>query len=440
MSEDKLLTKGLPSDPDAEEIVIGATLLDSRWLDNRSLRPHEMYLKSHQIISAEIVRMWSQGLPIEFPSLLSRLRDRGELEAAGGAAYIGSLIDGVPASDPSYYAGRISSKYLQRQCLYAGQAIQNHSVDCESGEEALEYAEQLIFEVLKEREQPGSREAVSLAEAADQYLETLEQRDTTKALTTGLVDLDRCIVGLEPESLTIVAARPSNGKSAFGVHIALNLAQQGIASAFYSLEMTRQQIVERMIANLAQIDLQVLRRGNLSREDWARVHDARQTVDRLPVYIDDTRGLNANQVCSRMRRLKVKHGIAMAIVDYLTRLRFERRRELRHELGDAAKMFKDISGELQIPVVAMSQLSRASVSDGRARRPQLSDLRESGNLEEDADTVILVHREWMYAPTVENKNEAELIVAKQRQGPAPEVIKVGFQGECVRFHNLWRAK
>jgi replicative DNA helicase len=444
-SYDPLTDIKLPSDVDSERIVMGAVILAAdvctkgeaeQYLDSMAIDVQDFFLDSHRRIFAALRDLRAECLPLEFQSLIARLRDNGELERVGGSTYVSGLTHGIPASDPNYYAKRVKSKALQRACVRAGNAISTQALEAESGEAAVEYAERTLIR-LTEGGESGEGILASVGEVADTYLAELERTQglPPEGVRTGLRDLDDVLISLEPETLTIVGARPSQGKSAFGLTVGLNDAEAGVPVGIFSLEMPKQQLIQRLLAMISKVSLYRLRKREIWREDWPKLHAAKQHLDDLPLFIDDTRGLTAPQVCARMRRMKQQKGIELTIVDFLTRLKFNNKRDLRHEVGDAAKYFKDVSGELRIPVIALSQLSRASTT-GTVRRPQLSDLRESGNLEEDSDTVVFVHREEMYQRTDANRGIAELIVAKQRQGSAPEIVQAMFNGELVRFDNL----
>lgn len=432
----ELLEKALPADLDAERTILGALLQNAEWLDTINLTADAFFQNRHGLLFEIIESLYTDGQPVEIKALSGRLRDKGQLEQVGGVTYIASLIDGTPGSNPFYYAERIRSKHLQRRCMRAGESIVTEAMDSESGAVSLAYAEKAVAGLADDNAGRGVRLA---ADVAMDCLARIERSEGPRGIKTGLVDVDALMLSLEPETLTLVGARPSNGKSAFGLTLALNVATENIGVGFFSLEMTAEQLTDRLLAMLTGIDLMELRAGyTLNTDQWRKLTEAQGKLQSLPIYIDDTRGLTAGQVCARMRRLEKQQSLGVGIIDYLTRLRFDNKREMRHELGDSAKRFKDLSGELQIPVVALSQLSRASVATGKVRRPQLSDLRESGNLEEDADNVLFVHREEMYDPTDENRGRAEVIVAKQRQGPAPEIIPVSFHGPTAHFRNAWR--
>lgn len=436
MSDD-FLERGLPQDSDAERALLGVFLQSPQWLAEFPIAVREFFHDRHRRIYNAMVGLQSEGLPVEFPAIYGWLKSRDEIELVGGATYISSLVDGIPVSDPTYYVKQVHSKWLQRECIRTGYEIQSAAFEAEDGADALSHSERLL--ALVAEAETGSAEATRTAgEGAQSYLEDLERRQTMgTGIRTGLQDLDASLCALDPETLTLVGARPSNGKSALALTWAHNIAKEGRRVGFFSLEMTTEEMSQRLLSMTGRIDLHSLRGQRLAAEDWQRLMLAKSALDTLPIYFDDTRGLTAIEVCARMRRMKRRHGIDAFFVDYLTRLRFARNRELRHELGDAVKAFKDVAGELNTVNIALSQLRRPMPGTA-IHKPQLSDLRESGNLEEDADNVLFVHRDEMYQPTDENRGLADVIVAKQRQGPAPEFVKLAFIGNYVKFENLWQ--
>ena len=438
---DKLLEAGLPSDPEAEHCLLGTLLLRPSLLDEIDVAIPEFYQRSCRLLYEAMLDLKAEGQPVEFHPLRALLADRGVLESIGGATWITSLIDGFAGVGEKWYAERIRSKYLQRRTVQIGNAIMSNAMDPEStGAEAVEFAEKAIAGLTDESQGVKTGEIRSLGDVALDQINAIKTGKPLDAIDSGLAELDRVMIGFEPETLTVVGARTGNGKTAFGLALALHCAIQGRPVAFFSLEMSTVTLSQRLLSMRAGVPLQAIRYRKVFGEDLEKLAHAQRELNCIPLHIDDTRGLTASQVCARLRRYKQQQGTEITIVDFLTRLKFNSKRDLRHELGDAAKAFKDASGEFNIPVIALSQLSRASVKEGKPRYPQLSDLRESGNLEEDADNVLFVHRDEYYGRTDENHGLADVIVSKQRQGPAPEFVKVGFRGEYVRFENLWKER
>lgn len=435
---DRLADHGLPSDPETEASLLGVLLLKPSLLDEIETATPEFSLPSHRTLYETMLDLRADGVPIDFVSVRGLLQDRGELERIGGATWIANLINGLPANNEQFYADRIRAKYLQRRTAQVANAILLHAIEPETtGPESVEYAEQAVAQLSDEAQGVHTGTIRSVGETTAEVIRDIESGAPTNAIPIGLREVDDKMLGLEPQTLTIVGARPGNGKTAFGLTLSLHCAERGLPVVFFSLEMSAASLGQRLLAMVAKVSLHNIRHRRVSSDELRRLKAAQHAVALLPLKIDDTRGLTANQVCSRMRRYKKHGGMDIALVDYLTRLRFSGRRDLRHELGDAAKAFKDSSGEFDIPVVALSQLSRASVKEGKPRYPQLSDLRESGNLEEDADNVLFVHRDEYYDRKPDNEGQADIIVSKQRQGPAPEFCKVAFLGDFVRFANLW---
>ncbi len=435
-------TVSLPQCIEAEQTILGSILLNASVVDDLAgeLDPAHFHLGGHRSLFSAMVEIRTDAKPINLVTLSETLRRAGKFEQVGGATYIASLIDhGTHPDTIPHYTKLVKEKAQLRRLIAAANTITSRALEQDEPVETIqEQAERLIAEVRSEENAGGFQSAGELAYS---YLEDLEQADGRgpSGIKTGLRDVDRDLVSLEPGTVTIIGARPSQGKTAMGLTILLNAAAAGGIGAFFSLEMSSAQIMQRLLAMFGRIELGLLRgHHKLNREDWAKLSDAQRGIAKLGINIDATRGLTASQVCARLRRLHHRKPVSFAIVDFLTRLRFNSKRDLRHELGDSVKAFKDLAGELGIPIVALSQLSRANVAGGRIRPPQLSDLRESGNLEEDSDCVLFIHREEAYGRTDSNEGKASIIIAKQRQGPAPESIEVSFLGSFVKFENLWR--
>ena len=360
----------------------------------------------------------------------------------GGAAYLASLLDGVPRiTNVEHWSRIIKEKAVVRKLIHAGNRIVQ---SCYEGEDEaaslLDQAEKSIFDIAEKRIRAGF---VGIAEIVKESFRTIDQLSQSKELVTGLstgfVDLDERTTGLQRGDLVIVAARPAMGKTSFCLNIAQNAAQRGGETVgVFSLEMSKEQLVLRMLCAEARVDAHKLRTGHLQEKDWARLANAYATLSNAKIFIDDSPVLTPLEIRAKSRRLKAEHGLALVVVDYLQLCsgagRFENR---QLEIASISRSMKALAKELDIPVLALSQLSRAPEARSD-KRPELSDLRESGSLEQDADVVMFIYREEEYKPNDENRGIAEILIKKQRNGPTG-TIKLAFIREFTRFENLeWR--
>lgn len=441
-SNDPFFEKGLPSNIEAERSVLGAILLDN-GLCNQAielLRRDELFLDSHRRIYDKMIALTERGSPIDMVTLTDELRRAGEFEQVGGATYIASLIDGVPRTDTiEHYARLVKAKaMLRRMISAANQIIANCFAEEEEPETLVDQAEQMIFQIAEDRIRQGFR---YIGEVAQRRLEQIEQMagrpEMITGVPTGFTDFDQMTSGLQPQDLIIVAARPSQGKTAMALNIAQYAAKNGNVVGIFSLEMSAEQLVSRLLCSEARVDAHRLRTGYLNREEWAKLADALRRLMETQVFIDDTAGQSVLEMRAKSRRLKAEHGLDLLIVDYIQLMSGRGRIESRQqEVSQISRDLKTLAKELNIPVIALSQLSRAPElrSD---HEPQLSDLRESGSLEQDADVVCFIYREEVYNPTEENRGLAKLLVRKQRNGPTGEVL-IAFLKEFTRFENMWR--
>ena len=439
MATGPVLERPLPHSLDAERGVLGAVLLDNHALDAamEKLRPEDFFLDQHRRIFDRMVALREAGEAIDLVTLAEHLHRRGELEAAGGAAYLAQLVDGVPRiSNVEHYARIVKEKALLRNLAYTAHAIQQQALEgSEAADEVLDRAESSIFQLAEERVRAGFIGVKELVRDNFTRLERIftEGRRIT-GLATGYQTLDNLTSGLQSSELIIVAARPSMGKTALALNIAENVAlRQGEPVALFSLEMSKESLLLRLLASQARVDAHKFRTGHLAREDWNRMTQALARLAEAPLWIDDSAATTVVEMGAKARRLKREKGLAMLIVDYLqlitVRGRFNNRQE---EVSSISRALKGLAKELAVPVVVLSQLTRAP--EREERRPQLADLRESGAIEQDADVVMFIHRPNFYKPDQpeEERAKAELIVAKQRNGPTDKVNFV-FLANFTRF-------
>ena len=444
MPSDLSLEKGLPHNLEAERSVLGAIILDNALVGEavEFISADDFYLSGHRLLFEHMVQLYENSRAIDFVTLTSELKDSGHLESVGGGAYISSLVDGVPRiSNLEYYARIVHEKATLRNLIKKSSEIINTCYDQQDNVEAiLESAEKSIFELAGTRIRTGFQSTTAIATRTLKLIQTAAtQREMITGISTGFKELDELTSGLQASDLVIIAARPSMGKTALSLNIGTHAALMGKSVGVFSLEMANEQLMLRMICSEARIDAHKLRTGFLGKEEWRRITEVVGKLAAVKMFIDDTPGLSLLEMRAKSRRLQAEHGLDMLIVDYLQlmsggRGRFESRQQ---EISAISRGLKGLAKELNVPLVALSQLSRAPEQRTGQHRPQLSDLRESGSIEQDADLVLFIFREEIYRQTEENKGIAEIIIGKQRNGPIGS-ISLAFLKEFTRFENLWR--
>ncbi len=448
--EDITLEKSLPNNIEAERMILGAILLDNMTINQavERLKQDDLFLNSHRRIYEKMIGLYEQGRGIDPVTLQEELRRAGELELIGGPAYIALLFDGVPRfSNIDNYTKIVKGKATLRKLITASNQIMAMAFDDEDEpEEVLDQAERLILSIGEDRIKQGF---IHIGEVAGKQLELIEEIAGREQLITGIAtgfhDIDYMTSGLQRGDLIIIAARPSMGKTAYGLCIALNAAlrpqhhgQKAVVGIF-SLEMSKEQLVQRMLCSQARVDAHRLRSGMLNKEDWRRLAMAVGELSEARIFLDDTPGISALEMRAKARRLKNEQkALDLLIVDYLQlmsgRGRFESRQQ---EVSQISREMKMLAKELNVPLIALSQLSRAPETRTGSHKPQLSDLRESGSLEQDADVVMFIYREEIYRPETEKQNIAEIIIGKQRNGPVGSVELV-FLKQLTRFEDKYR--
>ena len=425
------MEKLLPQNIDAEIGVLGSIIIDPAALDQvtRFLRPSDFYRDAHRLIYESVVRVSRPGTPADFITICDDLERLGKLGDVGGASYLTSLINGVPTSGNIEYYGHIVERCsILRRLIHAAGKIAALSYEYEESDvtNALSQAEKLIFD-LTQRYLMGSRTDVSMEELMVEYMTTLEdrynRRGTIVGVPSGYGDLDRMLGGFHRSDFVILAARPSMGKTQFALNLTRNAAKFRCKVGFLSLEMSREQLAQRFMAMQSKIEQQRLRTGWIEEDEWPVLVEASDVLAEMPIFIDDTPGMSLMQLRSRAREWVLERGVQMLVIDYLQLMTLGDNRKYENrvqEVSSISRGLKALARELNIPVIALSQLSR-ELEKRQDKRPQMSDLRESGALEQDADVVMFIYRDEVYNPETERKNIADIIVSKQRNGPVGEV-------------------
>ncbi|OGX26466.1 MAG: replicative DNA helicase [Omnitrophica WOR_2 bacterium RIFCSPHIGHO2_02_FULL_45_21] len=444
MPQELTLEKLPPQNIEAEMAVLGSMLIDDEAIAQaiEVLNPDCFYKDNHRRIFDCILNLFNQNKAVDIITICDELKKQGLLEQVDGPGYIASLVNTVPTSaNILHYALIVREKATLRALINNATRIISDAYNVEgNADQVLDNAERLIFEI---RDRPHRASSVILLkEIIKDTIETIDKLYQKKAhvtgIPTGYVDFDLKTAGLQPSDLIIVAGRPSMGKSAFVIGIVEYAAVvEKIPVAFFSLEMSKEQLVQRLLCSHARVDAHKVRTGFLSVSDWPKLTAAAGKLSEAPIYIDDTPAISAMELRAKARRLKAQYDVKLLVLDYLQLMRGGSKIENRQqEISDISRSIKALARELNIPVIAISQLSRA-VESRTDHRPQLSDLRESGAIEQDADVVALLLREEYYNPTDENKGLTEINIAKQRNGPVGN-FNLAFIREYTRFENLSR--
>ncbi len=440
----------LPFSAEAEQAVLGAIILENSVFDevlDYVKTPDYFYVSLHRLIFSVMQDMMNFGQAIDFVTLLDKLKQNKGFEEATGKTYLVDLIDNCPApSNAEDYAKIVADKYKLRKLITASREIIDDATDAEDDPSVLlDSAEQRIFDIRSDSEKGGLEKLSSVLLQTFERLDSLNRDadESMRPVSTGIGDLDRMITGLNRSDLIILAARPGMGKTSFALNIARNVACQGKKSvAFFSLEMSKEQLASRLLSSEALVGGTKLRSGKLSDEEWQRLVPASDILKNANFFIDDTPGITITEMKSRLRRLRE---VDLVVVDYLQLMSSTRRIESRvNEISEITRSLKIMAKELNVPVITLSQLSRAS-EQRPDHRPQLSDLRDSGSIEQDADIVLFLYREGYYdknggddeaaaAPAVD-VNSGECIVAKNRHGEM-STVKLHWQGEFMRFTDV----
>ena len=433
-----------PHNIEAEQAVIGAVFLEAEAFSTAAerLTSKDFFRASHQVIFQAMYELFEKGEPIDLVSVTILLTNKGEIDVAGGAVYLTEVAESVPtAANIDYYARIVEEKALLRRLIKTATNIVTESFDKEdSVESVLDTAEKSILEVANKKNTGAFKPIKDVLINVYENIEQLHhQEDEVTGIPTGFTDLDRMTAGFQRNDLIIVAARPSVGKTAFALNIAQNVAVRANENvAIFSLEMGAEQLVQRMLCAEGNIDSQRLRTGKLEQEDWGKLTMAMGSLSHAGIYIDDTPGVRVTDIRSKCRRLKQEHGLGMIIIDYLQLIQgSEGSQENRQqEVSEISRSLKGLARELEVPLIALSQLSRG-VESRQDKRPMMSDLRESGSIEQDADIVGFLYRDDYYDKESEQQNIIEIILAKQRNGPTG-TVELAFVKEYNKFVDLDR--
>lgn len=426
----------LPFSSEAEQAVLGAVLANSECLGTvaENLKIEEFFLRQNKLVFGAMLSLYERGEPVDIITVSTALGD--SLNAIGGYNYLAEMAVSLPTTENLKAYIKIVKDLAVRRSLYkAGDSITNSSLD-EGGDlsVALDDAERLISSIIQKKASTG------IAHVSDVMVDSFEQieknsknKGKISGVSTGLRDLDNLTKGLQPSDLIILAARPAMGKSSLAMNIAQHVAiREEKPVAVFNLEMSAAQLGNRIIWSEAHIDGEKIRSGNLSGEDWPQIARVIGKVSRSPLYIDDTPGITVTEIRAKCRKLKLERGLGLVVIDYLQLMQSGKRSDSRQqEVAEISRSLKVLAKELNVPIIALSQLSRATTAR-TGNKPQLSDLRESGSIEQDADIVMFIHRPGYYDETVENKDLAELIIAKHRNGPT-ETIPLMWNGETTTF-------
>lgn len=432
--------KIVPYAMEAEQAVLGSIILDKEKIvaAGELLLPKDFYNENHEIIYETMLELYKKGEPIDIVTLSQTLRDKDILERVGGGKYLAALTT-VPDFIMHFeaYCNIVKEKSVLRKLIKASEDIINNSYEGKSDvQEILNRAEKSIFDISQDQ---MKHELTPIDEVLLSAIDRIQDLNANKGkitgLSTGFIDLDRKTNGFQKTDLILVAARPAMGKTAFTLNLAQNAAMKNNASvALFNLEMSKGQLIERMISAVSQVELNKIKNGNIDDGEWDKLIDAMGVLSKLKIFIDDTAGINMMELRSKCRRLKVEKGLDLVIIDYLQLMESDGRSESRQqEISKISRSLKILAKELECPIIALSQLSRAP--EQRAdHRPILSDLRESGAIEQDADLVMFLYRDDYYNPNSNQKDLTEVIIAKHRHGEVGTVMLTWF-GQYQLFHN-----
>ena len=427
-----------PHNQQAEQSLLGAMLLDGQAVTDAAelLRPESFYAPAHQEIFKAMLALYEQGSPVDLVTLMDELVRRGSLDGVGGINYLTDLSQFVPsAANARYYIDIVAqNEMLRRLIRHGGDVVTECYEQAKTVPEIIADAEKSIFDIaLSRSEETLAHIKPALTAGFDQIEELYMHQGQIMGLSTGFRDLDEMTTGMHPNELILIAARPSVGKSSFAMNIAQHVAlHQNKVVAVFSLEMSREQLAIRMLSSEALVDMHHVRSGRLTDEDWDHLAQALGPLSKAPLYIDDTPAITTLEMRSKLRRLKIERGLDLVIVDYLQLMSSGSGNENRQqEISEISRSLKVMSRELEVPIIALSQLSRGPETREN-HRPKLSDLRESGAIEQDADLVAFLYRDELYNEQSEKRGVAEVIIAKQRTG-AIGTVELLWHGQYTRF-------
>ncbi|MCK5685350.1 replicative DNA helicase [bacterium] len=440
MNENKLIKRLPPQNSEAESAILGAILLENNCMGGatESLTPDSFYKIENKKIFSSMLSLYNKEQPIDLITLPEELKKSGDLEKIGGPAYIRELLNLLPTTAHfASYVSMVYDKNILRELISCATSIIENSYSQEADTRTiLDESEHVIFSIAQNR---TKKDFVQLKDVIhdtfDMIHELYENKEHITGVPTGYTEFDKMTSGLNKSDLVILAARPSMGKTAFALNVAENVAAAGHRVAIFSLEMSVQQLAMRLLSSVANVDAQKIRNGFIAADDWHPLTMAASKLMELPIFIDDSSSLTLMEIKNKARRLKSQHKIEVIIIDYLQLMHLGRKSESRQqEVSEMSRSLKSLARELDIPIVALSQLSRA-VESRPNKRPMLSDLRESGSIEQDADIVIFLYRDEYYNDDSEMAGIAEVIIGKQRNGPVG-TVKLQWDSDVARFGNL----
>lgn len=419
-----------PQFVEGERAVLGGLLLDNDMLPRvvAILKPEDFYREAHRHIFAAIVQLFTRNEPADWLTLTAALKTAGLLETVGGVPYLTELIDAVPsAANILHYAEKVKERATLRKLISVATEISTRSYEMQQDvDELVDQAEELIFSVGESRIGPGFVHIQELMKASFETIETLyERKENITGVPSGFRDLDNLTAGFQRSDLIIIAGRPSMGKTSFALNVSMYAAMEArIPVGIFSLEMSKAQIALRILCSRARVNLKSLRTGFLSPEDWSRLTLAVGNISDAPIFVDDSPAINSLELRAKARRLKKEKNLGLIVVDYLQLMKGHVRADSREkEISDISRNLKALAKELDVPVIALSQLNR-QVEQRPDKRPHLADLRESGAIEQDADVILFIYRDEVYNDSPDNpkRGQAEIIIGKQRNGPIGRVI------------------
>ena len=432
--------KGQPQSLEAEQAVLGSMLTSKEAVAKalQWLKPHMFYKDAHAKIASSMVDLFDKGEPIDAVSVVNLLKKRDELKGVGGAYYISGLAESVPTTaNIEHYSKIVLEKSILRTLIQVSHEVsKNAAEDNQDVDDILDAAESAIFNISEKRLKGGFEELGSMLHQTFEELDKIAAKPgSVTGVASGLMDLDNITSGFHPGELIIVAGRPGMGKTALALSMGRNAAvMDNVGVGMFSLEMANHQLAMRLLCAEGRVDSHLVRTGKLPKSQWKNLSLAVGQLAEAPIYLDDTAGMSVLEVRAKARRLKAEKDIGLIIVDYLQLMSGPRGVESRQqEISQISRSLKNLAKEIEVPVIALSQLSRA-VENRTDRRPQLSDLRESGAIEQDADVVMFLYRPWIYSQEDEDKGKAQVMVAKQRNGPTGNV-NVTFIDRFARFEN-----
>ena len=443
--EEALIKRVMPHSIEAEQSVVGAMLMDKDAILTAAeiVSGQDFYQTAYGVIFDSMVELFNEGKPVDLVTLQERLKEKDVPPEIASLEFVRDLVSAVPTSaNVKYYAQIVADKSMLRKLIKLNDEISN---TCYAGKESLEAiletTEKSMFQLLQQR---NTGEYVPIRQVVLNALDKIEKasksKGTVTGIPTGFIDLDYKLSGLQPSDLILVAARPSMGKTAFVLNIAQYVAfKKDRATAIFSLEMSKEQLVNRLFSLESQVDAQALRTGNMKDSDWEKLIEGAGIIGKSKLIIDDTPGISVSELRSKCRKYKLEHGLDLIIIDYLQLMTGsvgKRSESRQQEISEISRSLKGLARELNVPVIALSQLSRA-VESRPDKRPMLSDLRESGAIEQDADVVMFIYRDEYYNKDSEYKKQAEIIIAKQRHGPVG-TVHLAWLGEYTKFANLSR--